>query len=466
MTSTEKVKDFLDQLKFSKDLEKSSQVDGEQNLPGDTLYKTPTEYEIEKLCGQYKSIENEARKIIRDNQKVIFEKQDNLKLYPSKLPNLKYIEMSVKTKIDSWNIQNKARYQEALLERKKYAREAPDMPPLIKRKEKPQDWKNFLAMALSICGVEALLNIIVLKKGMEPIDAFILSLFFSVLVIAPTWILASSFKKATTRHLKNLYISITLIWAYYINLLIALVRTDINNQLSNQLSPVIKTQIQLSEIIFPWIKAINPSSFFEIKGVDPYLLICFGLGSAGFIWWKIQKQVQSLDEVLQDNSDSYSEKFRLLEKEIKDEFNKILMDEEPNFKQCGTEIEDLMEDIRASEQLINIEEDNLAYLIQSTRSNFKLMISDSRQINMIHRRTKPPEHWSSSDDIDTSWIKLDDVPHITIGKPELHETVKKLNEEIKKLEIEWSGMKNTHSKELANTLNQWAEEANQKIMEI
>lgn len=278
--------------------------------------------------------------------------------------------------------------------------------------------------------------------------------------------MASSFKKATTRHLKNLYISITLIWAYYINLLIALVRTDINNQLSNQLSPVIKTQIQLSEIIFPWIKAINPSSFFEIKGVDPYLLICFGLGSAGFIWWKIQKQVQSLDEVLQDNSDSYSEKFRLLEKEIKDEFNKILMDEEPNFKQCGTEIEDLMEDIRASEQLINIEEDNLAYLIQSTRSNFKLMISDSRQINMIHRRTKPPEHWSSSDDIDTSWIKLDDVPHITIGKPELHETVKKLNEEIKKLEIEWSGMKNTHSKELANTLNQWAEEANQKIMEI
>lgn len=95
---------------------------------------------------------------------MIVEKQDNLKLYPLKLPNLKYIEMSVKTKIDSWNIQNKTRYQEALLERKKYAREVPDMPPLNKTKEKPQDWKNFLAMAFSICGVEALLNIIVLKK--------------------------------------------------------------------------------------------------------------------------------------------------------------------------------------------------------------------------------------------------------------------------------------------------------------
>lgn len=462
MTSTENVREFLDQLKLSQELCNCSKADGEQDLPGDTLYKAPTEYEIEKLCGRYKSIENEARKIIRDHQKVIVEKQDNLKLYPLKLPNLKYIEMSVKTKIDSWNIQNKTRYQEALLERKKYAREVPDMPPLNKTKEKPQDWKNFLAMAFSICGVEALLNIIVLKKGMEPIDALLLSLLFSFLVIAPTWFLAWRFKKATTPYLKNLYISITLIWAYYINLVVALVRTDINNQLSNQL----KTQIQLPEIIFPWIKAINPSSFFEIKGVDPYLLICFGLVSAGFIWWKIQKQVQSLDEELQDNADSYSEKFRLLEKEIKDEFNKILMNEEPNFKQCGTEIEDLMEDIRASEQLINIEEDNLAYLIQGTRSNFKLMIAESRQINMTHRRTKAPEHWTSSDDIDTSWIKLDDVPQITISKLELHETVKKLNETIKELEIEWSGMKNIQSRELVDTLNEWAEEANHKIMGI
>ena len=64
MSSKQQVIDFLAQLVFSEDLKKSSEADGIQELPDTNHYKTPTEFTIEKLCGQYRAVENEARKII------------------------------------------------------------------------------------------------------------------------------------------------------------------------------------------------------------------------------------------------------------------------------------------------------------------------------------------------------------------------------------------------------------------
>ena len=456
MSSTQKVTDFLAQLTFSKDLEKSSKEDGEQELPGLNQYKTPSEYTIEKLCGQYRAVENEARKIIRDHQKSIMEKKDNLNLYSSKLPNLESKNMTVRTKIDSWAIQNKTKYQEAFLEKKKYAREAPVQTPHIKARAKPQGTASFLVIAAVVCLLEAFANVFALQRGMEPIDAFMLSLLFSVLVIVPTVVFGRFHKKARDPWMKGLYLLSAVIWSAYINLLIALVRTDINKILKAE-----KLIVRLDEINLPWSKAIHPVSFFEIQGIEPFLLIFFGLGSACIMWYKIQNEVQTHSEEMMDYADSHAQRFKSLEKEIKEAFSKILMDEEPKLKQCGEEISVYMEDIRASKQLISNELDNLKYLIEGTRSNFKLMISECRNINMIHRKTKPPEHWATSN-IEDAWIKLDEASIIEVDMRALVNIADDLNQKIVQLEIEWSQKKNAHNKNLDETLKQWAEEANIK----
>lgn len=62
MTSTENVREFLDQLKLSQELCNCSKADGEQDLPGDTLYKAPTEYEIENFAGDIKVLRMKREK--------------------------------------------------------------------------------------------------------------------------------------------------------------------------------------------------------------------------------------------------------------------------------------------------------------------------------------------------------------------------------------------------------------------
>ena len=457
MSSKQQVIDFLAQLVFSEDLKKSSEADGIQELPDTNHYKTPTEFTIEKLCGQYRAVENEARKIIRDHQKSIMEKKDNLQLYPSKLPNLESIGMTVGTKIDSWDIQNKSKYQEAFLQKKKYATATTSPVPQLKAKSKPKGWPNFIAIAAGVTAIEAFLNAFILREGLEPSTALLLSLFFSLIVIVPTLIIGGVHKRSTGRS-KRYYLYLAVAWTAYVNLLIALVRTDIINKLPNAADGVIKA----NDIVFEWGKALNPSSFLDIKGIDPYLLIFFGVGSAVWVWIKIQSEVQTDEEEIHQYGNQHVQKFVILEREIKEAFNKILMDLEPNFKQCGEDIKEYIEDIRASKELISNEEDNLAYLIEGTRTNYKLMISECRNINMIYRATHSPEEWKNQD-IDDTWIELNPITHIEVNMRELVDLVNDHNSKIVQLEVIWSGMKNVHNKELDKTLSNWAEEANSKI---